>query len=67
MVTGKHAKFADDRTLRYTGEDVSELATKMSEDVKRVLRWCNTWSTKLSRSKTEVTAFHTKDTCDKWT
>ena len=61
MVTGEHAKFADDRTLQYTGEDVSELATKMSEDVKRVLRWCNTRRMKLSLSKTEVTAFHTKN------
>ena len=55
-VTGEHTTFAD---------DVADLAIKVSEDVEKILLWCNKWRMKLSLSKTEVTVFHTKDTCDR--
>ena len=64
-VTGEHTKFADDGTLWHTGNDVADLAIKVSEDVEKILLSCNKWRMKLSLSKTEVTVFHTKDTCDR--
>ena len=64
-VNGEHKKFADDGTLWHTGNDVADLAIKVSEDVEKILLWCNKWRMKLSLSKTEVTVFHTKDTCDR--
>ena len=64
-VTGNYTKFAYTTELCVAYWEKCLQTTMVSEDVKRVLHWCNTWMMKLNLSKTEGTAFHTKDTCDR--
>ena len=42
-VEGSVTKFADDRTVWHTGENIPELAEKVTTEVKKIQHDCNIW------------------------
>ena len=63
-VQGSVTKFADDGTVWHTGKNISELAEKVTTDVKKIQHKCNKWRLKISLGKTEVTLFQAEEKDD---